>query len=76
MLLEPLDLLLEQLMRGAGRIVTRTMLLDRVWSFGFDPKTNIVETHMSRLRTKLNDGFEHGVIRTVRGSGYIMDDGV
>ena len=69
-------MLLEQLMRGAGRIVTRTMLLDRVWSFGFDPKTNIVETHMSRLRTKLNDGFEHGVIRTVRGSGYIMDDGV
>lgn len=68
--------LLEQLMRNAGSIVTRTMLLDRVWSFGFDPKTNIVETHMSRLRTKLNDGFESNAIRTVRGSGYaIIIDG-
>lgn len=64
--------LLEQLMRNADRVVTRTMLLDRVWNFGFDPKTNIVETHMSRLRSKLNAGFAQSAIRTVRGSGYIM----
>ena len=69
-------MLLEQLMRSPGRIVTRTMLLDRVWNFGFDPKTNIVETHMSRLRSKLNDGFSRSAIRTVRGAGYLMDDGV
>jgi len=68
--------LLEQLMRNSGRIVTRTMLLDRVWNFGFDPKTNIVETHMSRLRTKLNEGFTRSAIRTVRGAGYMMDDSV
>lgn len=68
--------LLEQLMRSPGRVVTRTMLLDRVWNFGFDPKTNIVETHMSRLRTKLNEGAERNAIRTIRGSGYMMDDGV
>jgi two-component system OmpR family response regulator len=65
--------LLEQLMRHADRIVTRTLLLERVWKFGFDPQTNIVETHMSRLRTKLNQGFEQDAIRTVRGSGYIMN---
>ncbi|NML91261.1 response regulator transcription factor [Sphingobium sp. TB-6] len=65
--------LLEQLLRNADRVVTRTMLLDRVWSFGFDPKTNIVETHMSRLRSKLNEGFPDDAIRTVRGSGYMID---
>ncbi|TZG28069.1 response regulator transcription factor [Sphingomonas montanisoli] len=64
--------LLEYLMRNANRVVTRTMLLDRVWNFGFDPKTNIVETHISRLRTKLNAGHEGNVIRVVRGSGYIL----
>lgn len=69
-------MLLEQLMRSPGRIVTRTMLLDRVWNFGFDPKTNIVETHMSRLRSKLNEGFSRSAIRTIRGAGYMMDDGV
>lgn len=68
--------LLEQLMRNPGRIVTRTMLLDQVWNFGFDPKTNIVETHMSRLRSKLNEGFSRSAIRTVRGAGYLMEDGV
>ena len=65
--------LLEQLLRNADRVVTRTMLLDRVWNFGFDPKTNIVETHMSRLRTKLNEGFRQDAIRTVRGSGYMIN---
>lgn len=68
--------LLEQLMRNPGRIMTRTMLLDQVWNFGFDPKTNIVETHMSRLRGKLNEGFTRSAIRTVRGAGYLMDDSV
>ena len=64
--------LLEYLMRNANRVVTRTMLLDRVWNFGFDPKTNIVETHVSRLRSKLNAGHDGNVIRVVRGSGYIL----
>lgn len=64
--------LLELLLRNADRVVTRTMLLDRVWNFGFDPKTNIVETHMSRLRTKLNEGYDADAIRTVRGAGYMI----
>jgi two-component system OmpR family response regulator len=64
--------MLEQLMRSPERVVTRGILLDRVWNFGFDPQTNIVETHMSRLRTKLKRGFDHDTIRTVRGSGYIL----
>lgn len=67
--------LLEQLLRNAGGVVTRTMLLERVWHLGFDPKTNIVETHVSRLRAKLDDGFETSAIRTIRGAGYaIVDD--
>jgi two-component system OmpR family response regulator len=66
--------LLEQLMRSPGSVVTRTMLLDQVWNFGFDPKTNIVETHMSRLRLKLNEGFAVDAIRTVRGSGYMINN--
>ena len=65
--------LLEELMRNAGRIVTRTMLLERVWDFHFDPRTNIVETHVSRLRSKLNAGFETDPIQTVRGAGYMID---
>lgn len=65
--------LLEQLMRSPGKVVTRTLLLERIWNFGFDPQTNIVETHMSRLRTKLNHGFDRSAIRTVRGAGYIMN---
>jgi two-component system OmpR family response regulator len=64
--------LLEQLMLNSDRIMTRTLLLDRIWNFGFDPQTNIVETHMSRLRSKLNRGFETDAIRTIRGSGYIL----
>ncbi len=62
--------LLEELMRNAGRIVTRTMLLESVWGFHFDPQTNLVETHMSRLRTKLALGGVKDVIETVRGAGY------
>jgi two-component system OmpR family response regulator len=64
--------LLEFLMRNAGRVVTRTMLLEKVWEFHFDPKTNIVETHISRLRAKIDRGFETELIETVRGSGYLL----
>lgn len=64
--------LLECLMRNAGRVVTRTMLLERVWDFHFDPKTNIVETHMSRLRGKIDRGFPRQLIHTVRGAGYSL----
>jgi two-component system OmpR family response regulator len=64
--------LLEQLMRHAGKIVTRTMFLELVWGFHFDPQTNIVESHLSRLRTKLREGFCDDPIETVRGAGYRM----
>ena len=64
--------LLEYLMRHAGRVVTRTMLLESVWDFHFDPKTNIVETHMSRLRAKVDRGQPHELIHTVRGAGYCL----
>jgi two-component system OmpR family response regulator len=64
--------LLEYLMRNAGRIVTRTMLLESVWHFHFDPKTNIVETHMSRLRGKIDRGHARELIHTVRGAGYVL----
>jgi two-component system, OmpR family, response regulator len=62
--------LLEYLMRNAGRVVTRTMLLEHVWEFHFEPKTNIVETHISRLRSKIDKGFDTELLETVRGSGY------
>ncbi len=65
--------LLEYLMRHAGRVVTRTMLLEGVWGFHFDPKTSVVETHISRLRAKVDRGFDVQLIRTVRGSGYLID---
>lgn len=76
---EPVELqprefrLLEFLMRHADRVVTRTMLLEGVWDFHFDPKTNIVETHISRLRGKLSRAGRHPeLIHTVRGSGYML----
>lgn len=65
--------LLECLMRNKGRVLTRTMLLERVWEFHFDPKTNVVETHVSRLRAKVDRPFGAEMIRTVRGSGYSID---
>ena len=65
--------LLEYLMRHAGQIVTRTMLLENVWSFHFDPQTNIIEGHVSRLRAKIDRGFGSEMIKTVRGSGYTID---
>jgi two-component system OmpR family response regulator len=64
--------LLECLMRNAGRVVTRTMLLEQVWNFHFDPKTNVVETHVSRLRAKVDRPFETELIHTVRGAGYSL----
>ena len=64
--------LLEFLMRNAGKTVTRTMLLESVWDFHFDPKTNIVETHISRLRGKVDRGFDSELIETVRGAGYCI----
>jgi len=66
--------LLEELMRHEGRVVTRTMFLERVWNYHFDPQTNIVETHISRLRSKLNEGGKSDPIETVRGVGYRMAD--
>lgn len=64
--------LLEFLMRNVGRVVTRTMLLEKVWDLHFDPRTNIVETHMSRLRGKVDRGFGAELIHTVRGAGYTL----
>jgi two-component system OmpR family response regulator len=64
--------LLEYLMRHQGQIVTRTMLLENVWGFHFDPKTNIVETHMSRLRSKIDRDFGLELIHTIRGAGYCL----
>jgi two-component system OmpR family response regulator len=64
--------LLEFLMRSEGRVVTRTMLLEGVWDFHFDPKTNIVETHMSRLRAKIDRGRKSALIHTLRGVGYAL----
>jgi len=66
--------LLEFLLRHKGTVVTRTMLLENVWDFNFDPRTNIVETHISRLRSKVDRDFKGELIRTVRGAGYIIDD--
>jgi len=64
--------LLEFLLRSEGRVATRKMLLEQVWDFHFDPRTNIVETHISRLRTKIDRGREPSLIQTVRGLGYSL----
>jgi two-component system OmpR family response regulator len=64
--------ILEYLARHAGEIVTRTMLLEKVWDFHFDPKTNIVETHISRLRSKIDKGFDKPLLHTIRGAGYVI----
>ena len=65
--------LLEYLMRNTGQVVTRTMLLENVWEFHFDPHTSVVETHISRLRAKIDRDFDDELIHTVRGSGYSLD---
>jgi two-component system, OmpR family, response regulator len=64
--------LLEYLMRNAGSVVTRNMLLENVWNLSFDPQTNVVEVHMSRLRGKVDKGYAVRLIHTVRGSGYVI----
>jgi two-component system OmpR family response regulator len=64
--------LLEYLLRHSDQVVTRTMLLEGVWDFHFDPRTNIVETHISRLRSKINRGNDPELIHTIRGSGYSL----
>jgi two-component system OmpR family response regulator len=67
--------LLEYLLRNAGKVVTRAMLLEHVWDLHFIPRTNVVETHMSRLRSKVDRGFDGELIHTVRGVGYILRAG-
>mgnify|MGYP001793258450 FL=1 len=75
---ERLDLLpreykiLEYLMLNEGNVVTRTMLLEKVWGYRFDPKTSLVQTHLSRLRAKVDRPFDTELIRTVRGAGYVL----
>ena len=66
--------LLEYLMRYKGQVVTRTMLLENVWDYRFDPQTNIIDVHISRLRTKIDKGYDKPLLQTVRGAGYILDD--
>ncbi|MBV2208653.1 MAG: response regulator transcription factor [Thermomonas sp.] len=62
--------LLEYLMRHAGQVVTRTMLLEAVWDYHFDPQTNVIDVHISRLRQKIDHGFDKPMLQTVRGAGY------
>ncbi|MBN9571602.1 MAG: response regulator transcription factor [Alphaproteobacteria bacterium] len=64
--------LLEYLMRHAGQVVTRTMLLESVWEYHFDPQTNVIDVHISRLRAKIDKGFETPLLHTVRGAGYMI----
>jgi two-component system, OmpR family, response regulator len=66
--------LLEYLMRHAGHIVTRTMLLENVWDYHFDPQTNVIDVHVSRLRSKIDKGFDEPILQTVRGAGYMIRD--
>ena len=67
--------LLEYLMRHAGQVVTRTMLLERVWDYHFDPQTNVIDVHVSRLRSKIDKGFDRPLLHTVRGAGYMIHEG-
>lgn len=67
--------LLEYLMRHAGQVVTRTMLLENVWDYHFDPQTNVIDVHVSRLRSKIDKGFEHPLLHTIRGAGYVIREG-
>jgi two-component system, OmpR family, response regulator len=64
--------LLEYLMRNAGHIVTRTMLLENVWDYHFDPQTNVIDVHISRLRAKIDKGFDEPLLQTIRGAGYMI----
>ncbi|MCZ4297983.1 response regulator transcription factor [Henriciella marina] len=64
--------LLEFLMRHAGQVVTRTMLLEKVWDYHFDPQTNVIDVHVSRLRAKIDKDFDEPLLQTVRGAGYCL----
>jgi two-component system OmpR family response regulator len=66
-------LLLEYFARNEGRVVTRTMLLEQVWDYHFDPATNVIDVHVSRLRRKLEEGFDRPLLHTVRGAGYMLE---
>ncbi len=73
--LQPMELrLLEFLLRHAGKIVTRTMLLEQVWDLHFDPQTNVIDTQISRLRSKIDKGFEKPLLHTLRSVGYKLDE--
>lgn len=73
--LQPLEFsLLEYLMRNAGRIVSKTMIMEHVWNYNFDPQTNVVEARISRLRDKIDKGFETKMIHTIRGVGYVLEE--
>ena len=73
--LQPKELqLLEYLMRHAEQVVTRTMLLEQVWDFHFDPETNVIDTQISRLRSKIDKGFDRPLLHTVRGRGYRLSE--
>ena len=75
-LLQPREFrLLEYLMRHAGQVVTRTMLLENVWDYHFDPQTNVIDVHISRLRSKIDKGFDPPLLHTIRGAGYMVRDG-
>ena len=67
--------LLEYLMKHAGQVVTRTMLLENVWDYHFDPQTNVIDVHVSRLRAKIDKGHAAPLLHTVRGAGYMIRDG-
>jgi two-component system OmpR family response regulator len=68
--------LLEYLMKNAGQVVTRTMLLEHVWDYHFDPQTNVIDVHVSRLRAKIDKNYDRPLLHTVRGAGYMIRDGV
>lgn len=66
--------LLEYLMKHAGQVVTRTMLLENVWEYHFDPQTNVIDVHVSRLRQKIDKDFDKPLLSTIRGAGYMLND--
>jgi two-component system OmpR family response regulator len=66
--------LLEYMMRHSGQVISRTMLLEHVWDYHFDPQTNVIDVHMSRLRKKIDKPFDFPLINTVRGAGYVLED--
>ena len=76
----PIDLLprefklLEYLLRHKERVVTRTMLLEQVWDYRFDPHTSVIDTHISRLRKKIDEGFARPLLKTLRGAGYRLSE--